>query len=73
MTTKQQSWILETQEDPVTGDTILQLPTDMMFFLDWREGDRLDYTIKDDQVLVRNLDAEARDQSRQSSISENTK
>jgi len=64
MTTKQQSWILETQEDPVTGDTILQLPTDMMFFLDWREGDRLQYDVREDNISVRNLDAESRDKLR---------
>lgn len=64
MTTKQQSWILETQEDPVTGDTVVQLPTDMLFFLDWREGDRLQYDVKDDNIKVRNIDAERRDQLR---------
>lgn len=58
-------WTCNTEEDPETGEVVVKLPTEMMFFMDWREGDRLDYTIKDGQVLVRNLDAENRDKNRQ--------
>ncbi len=58
------NWICNTEEDPVTGEVIVQLPPEFTFFMDWRTGDRLDYTIKDSQVTVRNLDAEARDKNR---------
>lgn len=59
------NWIANTEEDPTTGDVIIQLPPDMMFFMDWRTGDTLDYQVRDGQVVVRNLDAEFREKSRQ--------
>lgn len=52
---------------------VINLPPDMLFFMDWRPGDCLSYDFTNGQVTVRNLDAEARDQSRQSLILENTK
>ncbi len=58
------TWVAETSEDPVTGDMIVQLPVDMMFFMDWRTGDNLDYQVKDGQIVVRNLDAELREKAR---------
>lgn len=58
------NWVCDTEEDPVTGEVLVQLPAELMFFMDWRTGDRLDYTIKDNQVLVRNLDAEIREKNR---------
>ena len=61
------NWICDTEEDPVTGEVIVQLPSEFTFFMDWRSGDRLDYNIKDNQVIVRNLDAEIRDKNRTNS------
>lgn len=37
------SWILEVQEDPETGDAIIQFPPDLIEIAGWREGDRLNW------------------------------
>lgn len=36
-------WTLEVQEDPETGDAILQFPDELMEQAGWREGDVLDW------------------------------
>lgn len=36
-------WTLEVQEDPVTGDSILELPQDLLDSAGWQEGDTLDW------------------------------
>ena len=35
------SWTLTVEEDPVTGDAILQLPPDLLEQANWKEGDNL--------------------------------
>jgi hypothetical protein len=35
------SWTLEIQEDPETGDAILEFPPELMEQAGWREGDNL--------------------------------
>jgi bifunctional DNA-binding transcriptional regulator/antitoxin component of YhaV-PrlF toxin-antitoxin module len=37
------TWIAEVQEDPVTGDGILQFPPDMLEEVGWKEGDVLEW------------------------------
>lgn len=34
-------WTLEVQEDPTTGDAILEFPPDLMEQAGWKEGDTL--------------------------------
>jgi hypothetical protein len=34
-------WILEVQEDPETGDAILEFPPDFLATAGWKEGDTL--------------------------------
>ena len=34
-------WTLTVDEDPVTGDSILTLPTDLLNEAGWKEGDNL--------------------------------
>ena len=41
MTTKQTSWTLDVQEDPETGDCILQFPPELLEQAGWQEGDTL--------------------------------
>ena len=41
MTDKQNSWTLEVQEDPESGDCILQFPPEMLEQVGWKEGDTL--------------------------------
>ena len=41
--TNKLSWTLEVQEDPETGDAILQFPPDLMETAGWQEGDTLEW------------------------------
>jgi hypothetical protein len=41
MTDKQTSWTLDVQEDPETGDCILQFPPELLEQAGWQEGDTL--------------------------------
>jgi hypothetical protein len=41
MTAKQTSWTLDVQEDPETGDCILQFPPELLEQAGWKEGDTL--------------------------------
>ena len=36
-------WTLEVQQDPATGDAILELPQDLLDSSGWKEGDVLDW------------------------------
>jgi hypothetical protein len=37
------SWTIEVQEDPETGDAILEFPPDLLANLHWQEGDMLEW------------------------------
>jgi hypothetical protein len=39
--TDENKWILEVQEDPETGDCILQFPPELLETAGWKEGDTL--------------------------------
>jgi hypothetical protein len=38
------SWTLNIEEDPETGDAILQFPTDLLEEAGWKEGDTLNWS-----------------------------
>lgn len=38
------SWTLNIEEDPETGDAILQFPTDLLEETGWKEGDTLNWS-----------------------------
>lgn len=38
------SWTLEVQEDPETGDAILEFPPELLEQAGWKEGDTLVWT-----------------------------
>ena len=42
------SWTVEIQEDPDTGDCILELPPEMLAQVGWKEGDTLTWTDQGD-------------------------
>jgi bifunctional DNA-binding transcriptional regulator/antitoxin component of YhaV-PrlF toxin-antitoxin module len=44
MKTQKTSWELTVEEDPVTGELILQLPKEFLDVQGWKEGDELDWT-----------------------------
>lgn len=37
------NWTIEVQEDPETGDKILEFPDDLMSSAGWKEGDVLEW------------------------------
>ena len=42
------SWTLTVEEDPETGDAILQFPPDLMEKAGWKEGDTLEWKDRGD-------------------------
>ena len=42
------SWTIQVQEDPETGDCILEFPDDMMESAGWKEGDTLEWIDNED-------------------------
>ena len=42
------SWTLTVEEDPETGDAILQFPPDLMEKTGWKEGDTLEWRDRGD-------------------------
>ena len=42
------SWTLTVEEDPATGDAILQFPPEMLEQVGWKEGDTLEWTDRGD-------------------------
>ena len=41
-------WVLDVQEDPETGDCMLQFPPEMLEQAGWKEGDTLTWTDRGD-------------------------
>lgn len=41
-------WTLTVQEDPKTGDAILEFPPDLLEKVGWKEGDTLKWTDRGD-------------------------
>ena len=39
------TWIVDLEEDPVTGDIIMPIPLELLEDLGWKEGDTLDWNI----------------------------
>ena len=42
------NWVLEVQEDPETGDCILEFPPELLETAGWKEGDTLIWTDQGD-------------------------
>ena len=42
------TWTLIVEEDPETGDAILQFPPDLLEQAGWKEGDTLEWTDRGD-------------------------
>ena len=42
------SWTLTVEEDPETGDAILQFPPDLLEQAGWKEGDTLEWKDRED-------------------------
>lgn len=44
MNNEAKTWVLDVQEDPETGDAIIQLNDDILASTGWQEGDELLWT-----------------------------
>ena len=45
------SFSLTVQQDPDTGDLFVRLPPELLATMDWREGDRLEYVVREGECL----------------------
>lgn len=45
-------WITTVQEDPETGDAIIEFPDDLLAEVGWKEGDVLKWTVQDDGTCI---------------------
>jgi antitoxin component of MazEF toxin-antitoxin module len=43
------------------GDAIIELPTDLLEQMGWKEGDQLDLQIENGSVIVKNLTKESKE------------
>lgn len=57
MSKKFESKVLEICDN---GDAIVELPDELMEELGWKEGDKLDYQMKDGSVYITNLSLKER-------------
>ena len=51
MNTKQ-SWTVQLEEDPETGEVILPFPPDALESVGWAEGDTLTWTVKSNGSII---------------------
>ena len=54
---KKAGWVVQLEEDPVTGDLICPIPDEMLARLGWNEGDTLDWDFneKTGQIILRKV------------------
>lgn len=38
------TWTIDVEEDPETGDSVIQLPPDLLANVGWKEGDILEWS-----------------------------
>lgn len=47
-----QKWTLNVENDPETGELILNFPDELLESLGWKEGDVLDWSVNDDGTVT---------------------
>lgn len=57
------SFICKVSEICENGDTVIELPDELVNELDWRVGDELDYSLEDKSVIIKNLTKEKRNET----------
>jgi bifunctional DNA-binding transcriptional regulator/antitoxin component of YhaV-PrlF toxin-antitoxin module len=45
-------WITTVQEDPNTGDAIIEFPDDLLAAVGWKEGDTLNWKVEEDGTCI---------------------
>lgn len=45
-------WVTTVQEDPETGDAIIEFPEDLLAEVGWKEGDTLRWDVKEDGICI---------------------
>lgn len=45
-------WVTTVQEDPETGDAIIEFPDDLLAEVGWKEGDTLKWTVEEDGTCI---------------------
>jgi bifunctional DNA-binding transcriptional regulator/antitoxin component of YhaV-PrlF toxin-antitoxin module len=53
------SYILEVQEDSITGELFIQFPDEVIEELGWEEGDILDWNLKGNGVILKKINDDA--------------
>lgn len=55
------SYIANVETDPVTGEQVLQFSPEFIQEQDWRVDDKIDFNVKDGQIVMQNLTKEERE------------
>lgn len=45
-------WVTTVQEDPETGDAIIEFPEDLLAEVGWKEGDVLNWKVEPDGTCI---------------------
>ncbi len=45
-------WVTTVQEDPETGDAIIEFPDDLLSEVGWKEGDTLRWVVEEDGTCI---------------------
>jgi bifunctional DNA-binding transcriptional regulator/antitoxin component of YhaV-PrlF toxin-antitoxin module len=48
-------YILEVQEDDVTGELFIQFPDEIIEDLGWKEGDLLEWNLKGEGIILKKI------------------
>ena len=49
------AYIIEVQEDAITGELFIQFPDDIIEELGWQEGDILDWNLKGEGIILKKI------------------
>lgn len=52
-------YIIEVQEDAITGELFIQFPDDIIEELGWQEGDILDWNLKGEGIILKKINDDA--------------
>lgn len=56
-------WITTVQEDPETGDAVIEFPDDLLAAVGWQEGDTLNWKVEEDGTCILTKVSTSKDQN----------